>query len=266
MSSPRTTWSGLIKIGLFNAPVTIAKATDEKRERSIKDVCAKHKCLLDRSERCSKDNDCDLDEKSKGVEMPNGEIRIFNANEFTAIEDATKSEYLEVLDVQPVLDLPLHLSLGAYYVRADAKTKGADNPVSLLEYALRTQDYALIVKWGNATRERLAVIHSNDEEILVLNVIPFLDEIRQPGDQEIAHMSLEVDPQEGNMMIELLRSMSNENGFEHESYEDEGFKRRSEAVDKILGGEKLTEEVPEEPVGPSDTMAMLEASMAAMKQ
>lgn len=258
MASPRSMWTGLLRYGLLNIPVSVGKAWQDQRETSLKTVCSKHKTLIDRSERCG---GCEgpPEGKLKAVEV-NGKFRPLNEAEYAAIEDATKSPTLDVLDAQPMAELPLIYATGTYFLRPDKKTPGAEKVFGLLVDALTQTGYGLVVKWCTSSRQKLCVIHT-DGDVLVMRTVPMVDELREPGDQELAHTAGESDDQQVAMLVQLFEATRNSDGFDHAAYEDEGLALRAEAVEKILAGKPgkkapkpKAEQVP-------DIMATLQASI-----
>jgi len=114
MSSPRSMWSGTLRLGLLTVPITLAKATSEQREKALVTVC-EHGVPINRSERCGAGEETCTLSKSKAVQVGEDEYRTLEPNEYLAIEDSTKSDTLDVLDVQPLRELPLIFGMGTYY-------------------------------------------------------------------------------------------------------------------------------------------------------
>jgi non-homologous end joining protein Ku len=296
MASPRSMWSGTISLGLLSLPVTIGKSWADEREPSLRDLCAIHGVPVDRTERCSTDADwpekirtiigtkskdkskldhiaglteCDLaGGKQKGVQLDSGEWRKLNENEYARIEEATKSDSLDILDVQPAYDLPLTYGTGTYYVRHNTKAKGVNaDAFAHFVAALQAKDLGAVVKWCKSARQKLAILHTDAEGHLLLTTVPFVSEWREPGQQENEHLSVEVQKSVVEQMLGLLDAISSKS-FDHAAYSDEGLRLRSEAVEKILGGEKLQdkgEQKSEEKGKVPDLMAQLQASIEATK-
>jgi non-homologous end joining protein Ku len=260
--SPRTTWSGSIQCGLLNVPVTVGSAVTDSREKSLMDVCAKHHVPIDRSERCSSPEKCDLSEgKLKAVNVGEGKLHVFSEAEISAIEDATKSSVLEVLDAQPLGKLPILYGCKTYYVRAE---KGAEKAMALLVASLEKCGFGLVTKLSNSSKQKLAVLHAH-QEILFLTVIPMYADLRFPASKEKAHVGVSVDDTQVNMLVSLFEALRNDDGFEYESYEDEGATLRKAAVDRVIDGEAPPKIEPVVTKNADDTMAMLEASIEEMK-
>lgn len=243
MSSPKTMFSGFLQLGLISIPITLGKAAEVQRESSLIQICDHRDdednsevIRIDRSERCSH---CQgrPSNKKLAIEIDEGDFYVFDDNEMNEIEDATKLDSLIVTDVQPASKLPLMYSFGAYYLRHDTKAKIAPTAMATLVAAMMKTKLCLVCKLGNASRQKLCVI-SAESGLMVLRQVPFLDDVRIASDAERAHMRAPVNPNAVTKMGDLLHELQNVDGFEYASYNDEGLKLRTEAVDRILKGEK----------------------------
>ena len=234
-------WSGTISLGLVSIPVTIGKAWSDEREASLRDICADHKVPIDRTERCGAGiTTCSMS-KVKGVQMPDGSWRAFNMTEYAAIEDATKSDTLEILNVQKEWNLPLDFGTGTYYVRFNEKAKGnSPDAFAHLIATLNQRDEGCVVKWCRSARQKLAILRADGNGHLLLTTIPFVTELREAGRLESAHQHVEIQSEIVEQMGALMDALATDE-FDHAAYTDEGMKLRTDAVDKILGGEKLQE-------------------------
>lgn len=268
MASPRTMWKGTISFGLLSIPITVGKATGEQREHSLVTVC-EHGAKIDRSERCGAGHeDCTLT-KSKAVCTDEGSddvpatYHVFSTAEIDAIEESTKDDSLEILDVQPVKALPMEFSMGTYYLRPE---KGAEKSFALLHAALATTRLGMVTKWCRSATQSLCVIHAS-EGMILLTKIPFMAEIRKPGDNERKHWKIDVPEKQIALAIDLLNENRSKD-FAWDGFIDEGYRLRSEAVETVLSGEGLPESDDEkddaEPTQDSD--AIMAALMGSLGQ
>jgi DNA end-binding protein Ku len=259
-------WSGTITIGLLNVPVTIGKAWADEREKGLRDFCATHKIPVTRNERCESCSGAPEGGKVKGVEGAEGKLHFLNENEMAGIEDSTKSPTLNVLDVQPLDDLPMEYVIGTYYLRADKKVPGSDQPFAILCDALAKTGFALVSKWCNASKQKLVFIHEHNG-ILCLRHLPMANEIRLPGEQETRHQQIAVADSHVDMAVKLLKATKGRKKFNHAAYEDEGLNLRREAVELLLNsdGEDRPEQKNEQEKPAPDIMAALSASLDAVK-
>lgn len=260
MSSPRTSWSGAIQLGMLNVPISIAPAAKELKETSLKDICTKHKAPVSRNERC---DECEgrPEGKTKGIQIVEGQWRVFDSNEYIAIENATKSDVMEILDVQDVSEFPLHLGMGTYFVRPDKNAKGSEMIFALFASAIEAANYGCVVKWGTATREKLMVVYVKDR-VCYMTMIPMPTEARTPAELETVHHAVEVDSTQQAALTELLSAHRSPSGFEWDSYEDMGLLRRQRAVERVLDGNTEAIETVEQSDKPAtDIMDAIKASL-----
>lgn len=251
MSSPRSMFSGIIELGLVNIPITLGKAVDD-REAHFKTVCRCHKKPIDARWRCSVSHELTTDTLS-AVQVDENEWRVIDEAEMAQIEEATKSKILTVLDVQPIDKLPLIYAYGTYYVRHDAKSKMRPDAMTTLVASMTKNKYGLVVKWGNASRDKLCLITA-ESGVLVLRLIPFWENIRVASQTEREHFRGKLVKRNVEKMDELLNAFRNPEGFRYTEYSDVGRELREAAVERILSGE----EQPARPAPPKDDSGPLE--------
>lgn len=238
MSSPRTMWSGTVKLGLTSFSISVGKSWADEREKNLRDVCSCHGEFIDRTERCTVTNKAP-DGKAKGVELESGKIQTLTAAEYAAIEDASASDELTVIDYQPVYELPLEFGTGTYYVRYNPPKKkstvGLDVMATFCK-ALAQADSAAIVMWKRAGSHKLCALHVASTGELLLTQLPLASEFREAGEVERRHLAVQTDKAAVAMFQQLLTAIASEE-FDHERFENEAMKLRSEAVEKILAAE-----------------------------
>lgn len=258
--SPRSMWSGAIRLGLLNIPVTLGKATRDERERGLKDLCAKHEVPVTRNERCSHDDECPLDRKVKGVENSTGSYRILSSDEYEQIEQATKLATLDILDAQPLTSLPLEFSTASWWIRPTGK--GSEKSFAILVNALAQTGLGLVTKLANSSKQKLAVIVAI-EGCLLLRQIPYRNELNLPGDAERAHFGVEVSDPEVDLAVQLLQQTKQEN-FDYASYTDRGMILRQEAIDRLLDGQEQERKHEKRDDAPADSL--METLMASIEK
>lgn len=291
MSSPRSMWSGSVKIGLTTFPVSIAKAWSDEREQGIKQICSCHNLPIDRTERCAnlptiaevtktiagKEKTATIGfsyppaSKIYGVEMPDGTYRPLSDTEYAKIEDGSASDELVVLDYQPCYELPLDFATGTYYVRYSPPKKKSTTGLDVMATFVKALGYdsAAVVLWKRASSWKLCALHVGEDDVLLLRQLPMVTEIREPGRTEKAHTDIDVPEAAVDLFKQLLGQIASDE-FKHDAYKNEAMELRSAAVEKILaegggekqqqkGGEDESEEDPGQNV--PDLMAALQASM-----
>ena len=265
MASPKSSWTGMIQMGMFSIPVSVAPATVEQKEESLKDLCSCHQLPIDRSERCRKGG-TDY-QKVKGVQDSEGNWRKLNENEIANIEMATKSTTLEVVESQPIENLPVLFGTRAYFIRPATDNRAAATSYGILTEALAKSGNALVTKWCSRTRQKLVAIREY-EGMLYMQVLPMPNELREPGALETAHKDIEVPGNAVEMTVQIINQYQPSEGFNHEAYEDIGLTMRRDAVDKVLAGDISEGEDlgMDEPQQVPDVMEMLEATMQEQKE
>lgn len=299
-------WSGTVKLGLVSFPVSIGKSWADDREKNLRDVCVTHKSFVERTERCHEDNAvahniltvlqsdqdyrqkmahiesyasklCDLSGgKAKGVEMPSGQIRVLNDAEFDAVSSEIASDVLEIVDYQPVYDLPLEFGTGTYYVRYNPPKKGSTSGLDAMANFVATLERnttACVIMWKRSGSHKLCALHVGGDNLLLLTILPLATEYRDPGLLEKRHHGIEVDDESVNLFDQLLKATAADQ-FEWDSHASEANEKRSEAVDKILaeedGGEQKEQKNDEEQEDKGqqvpDLMKALQESIKAQKK
>jgi non-homologous end joining protein Ku len=263
--SPTTFWTGMIELGLVNIPITIGKATaDPKRDSALTDVAeyadgSVEKIL--RNEHVASGRTDYI--KRTAVKTEDG-YRVFDSDEWNAIEEATKTPTLQVVDVQPASKLPLLYTTGTYYIRHNDKAKIEPYAMATLAATLMTERLALICKWGSSARQKLCIITA-ERGILVMRIVPFQVDVRKASDREREHMKKKVDVKHVEQMSELLYALQNPEGFDYSAYSDEGLAMRQKAVDRILSGEQLEQREEIQQPEPVDFEAMIEKAIAKVQ-
>lgn len=259
-SSTRSSWTGTFSLDLLSIPITLATTTREEREKSIKTICSCHHLPIDQSERCATTM-VKGPEKLKGVEMPDGTYRPIPENEWANIEDATKDDALEVLDVQPLSEFPLAFSTGTYFVRAEKGNRAAARSLGTLVAGLGKARMGCVVKLCKASKQDLAVLWSY-QGFAVLSMIPLASQFVRPGDAERAHMKVDIKDAAVDSVVALLGAKRNPDGFQWSALTDEGLTLRHALVDRHLADESPVEQPQEAPAAEvDDLMAQLEASI-----
>lgn len=262
-SSPRSSWSGSLTVDLLTIPVTLGKATKDVREKSLVTVCECHHQPVDRAERCGVDGESGP-RKVKAVDVGDGTYRVLKDDEYAHIEESTKSSMLEILDAQPLDTLPLAFGMGSYYVRAKKDDRAAAGALAALTLGMAKTGFGCVVKLCKSAKQDLAVLHCY-RGYLLMTLVPFVENFVRPGDQERAHMRVDVAERTVERVADLLREIRNPEGFAYDDYADEGLKLRQRAVDSVLAGEKL-KEVPEKiEADATNIMDALLASIEARK-
>lgn len=255
MASPRSIWRGQIQVALVSINVTIGKATFEAQEERLKSLCTCHGQPIERHERCAKTGERP-EGKVKGVQLDSGRWKRLSRKQQEKIDEVTSSKTLELLCIDELSNFPLEFSESTYYVRP--ATNADKKAFRTFVYALWAKHLGMAVKWFHRNHDNLAVLRPivvDNGPVLVMQVIPFIDEFRRPGDLESDFRSVDMNIAEVTAMEDLLASSVKP--FKWVDYRDEGLRVRSEITEDILARQKSRQDRPTIP----SLLDALEASL-----
>lgn len=264
MASPRSMFSGVIQLGPFiNIPITIGKATDDPREKSLVEICnhgdAVGATRISRSEYCKQCHGSPK-HKEKAVEVEDG-YKILSTQDLEDIDEADGGATLKLIDAQPVSELPMTYSLGTYYVRHDDNAKTTADAIATLAATMMVERLALIVKW----KRKLCAITAH-RGVLVLRIVPYAENVRRPSDKERAHMKVKVDSRAVSKLGKLLREFQDEDGFDYQAQHDDGLAKRQAVVDRIRSGlDRPRKAPPRKQKEPIDFEKMIDQAIAEVR-
>lgn len=255
----QTVWKGSISFGLVSIPVRLVSATEEKdvRFRQVHEtdggrIRYKRVCEADGNEVAYADI-------AKGYELPGGDMVVLTDEDLADLP-VESSRVVDVMAFVPFDQVdPTGLSR-AYYIEPSNDAK----PYVLLRNALEQAERVALVKISLRNRERLAVIRSRDN-LLVLQTMLWPDEIRKP---EFSFLDDEptVRKQEVQMAESFIEAMAAD--FEPDEYVDEYREALLERVQAKVDGAQITkapEAAPDEGKV-VDLMDALRQSVEAAKQ
>lgn len=257
----RSSWTGTISLGVMAIPVTLGKATRDERESSIVQLCGCHHLPIDRKERCETSGELGP-VKVRGVKLGDGTYQAIPETEWAEVEDATKDDALEIIDAQPLSELPMAFSTGTYFIRPKKDDRAAAKALAKLVAGLGKTRYGAVVKLSTAAKQELAVI-SCYQGYALLTLIPFFANFQAPGAPERAHMKVTVAERDVETVASMLHEMATPE-FKWESFENNGLKLRQQLADRYLAEEPT--EAPDHDEAPDvapDLMAQLLASVEA---
>jgi DNA end-binding protein Ku len=232
----KATWTGTISFGLVSVPVKLYGATEEHgiemHEAHPADggrVGYKREC-----KGCGKE--LAYGDIGRSVVDVDGHMHVFTKDEFDALTDA--KDHAITLDsfCEPHQIDPLHLGK-TYYVRPDflIKKRGdaprANKPYALFAESLLTSGKAAIGRMVMRSRESLVAITVH-EDVMVLRVILWADEIREPAFQEPDAPAVTVTAEETTMALQLVDAMTTK--FDINSHVD----RRELALSDLIASRR----------------------------
>lgn len=258
----RSIWKGSITFGLVNIPVGLYSA--EKREETV----SFH--LLDRRnmarvkyKRVNEETGREVpwDETVRGYEIEGGKHVVLSDEDLqrAAPEKTQTVDILDFVDAEEIS--PLFFDK-PYYLGPEKK--GAKS-YALLRETLRRTNKVGIAKVVIRTKQYLAAVLV-EEQAIVLNVLRFAHELRDPKELDLPSGKEGVSERELDMAERLVEGMVSD--WDPEKYRDDYYKDLKTLIkDRVEAGE--LEESPEAPPAPKperggqvvDLMALLKRSV-----
>jgi non-homologous end joining protein Ku len=257
----RSTWTGVIRIGMLLVPVGLVKMLDDAEEgTTVQRLCGccnepfKQNTLCPagnapESQAALKRGDSNLTPVVYGVE---------NGSGYTIVGDKDAMD-AQFVDLDEVAD---HLIVGGYYVKANDKVKGSDKPLKLLAEAMIEARKAAITQVALRGVTHPAIIRAVGN-VLTLNVLPYYGRVREPDEKIVAHNKASVLPAEQEMAVELLNQLTVPFATVYAGFTDEAAQKRREAIEAAVAGQPIPAAAAATTVDPAaDLLAALKASMA----
>jgi len=259
----RSIWKGAISFGLVNIPVSLYSAEESNDLKfSLIDKRDESKIRYQRINETTGE-EVSYDNIVKAYEFDDGDYVIMTDEDFEKADvEATKTVDIETFIMRDELNF-MYLEK-PYFI---APTKGGEKPYVLLRKAMEKTGKIAIARVVIRTKAYLAAIYSSDN-ILVLNLIRFHDELRSSEELEIPE-SVKLSKKEMDLAESLIDGMTST--WKPEEYEDEykdSVMKRIEAKSKKKGKTEAPEEVEEKDSGSGkvvDIMDLLKKSVEAKK-
>jgi DNA end-binding protein Ku len=261
----RSIWKGSISFGLVNIPVGLYTA--EKRDEIHFNLLDKRNLSPVRYKRVNEKTGREVPWESivRGYEYQDGRYVVLSDEDLKrANPEATQTvdiiDFVDLSEISPVyFDKPYYL----------APQKNGAKSYALLRETLRRTGKAGIAKVVIRTRQYLAAVVPQDD-VIVLNLLRFEDELRATDDLELPHGKAGVTDKEIQMAERLVEGMVDE--WEPERYRDDYRTDVMKMIEKrVESGE--TEEVEAAPVPRPDEggkvvdlMMLLKRSVEVSKQ
>jgi DNA end-binding protein Ku len=258
----RSIWKGSITFGLVNIPVGLYSA--EKREETV----SFH--LLDRRnmarvkyKRVSEETGREVpwDETVRGYEIEGGKHVVLSDEDLQRAAPE-KTQTVDILDFVDAGEISPLFFDKPYYLGPEKK--GAKS-YALLRETLRRTNKVGIAKVVIRTKQYLAAVLV-EEQAIVLNVLRFAHELRDPKELDLPSGKEGVSERELDMAERLVEGMVSD--WDPEKYRDDYYKDLKKLIkDRVEAGE--LEESPEAPPAPKperggqvvDLMALLKRSV-----
>ncbi|MBA2352385.1 MAG: Ku protein [Burkholderiales bacterium] len=243
---PRTIWKGAISFGLVNIPIGLYTA-EVKKGLSFS--------LLDRRDlapvgyqRINKETGEEVpwEEIVKGYEYEDGEYVVLGDEDFRQA-NVEATETVDILDFVDAAQIPVVYFEQPYYLAPGRK---GEKGYALLRETLRQTNKVGIANVVIRTRQHIAALIPYGN-MLVLNLLRFADELREPEDLELPGEDLAklgVSKKELEMAERLVEGMENE--FDPTKYHDQYREDLLALIDKKIKSGKT--ETISEPVVEDD--------------
>jgi non-homologous end joining protein Ku len=269
----RSTWTGVIRIGMLLVPVGLVKMLDDAEEgTTVQRLCGccnepfKQNTLCPagnapESQAALKRGDSNLTPVVYGVENGSGYTIVGDKAAMDQISGAGDKDAMDAqfVDLDEVAD---HLIVGGYYVKANDKVKGSDKPLKLLAEAMIEARKAAITQVALRGVTHPAIIRAVGN-VLTLNVLPYYGRVREPDEKIVAHNKASVLPAEQEMAVELLNQLTVPFATVYAGFTDEAAQKRREAIEAAVAGQPIPAAAAATTVDPAaDLLAALKASMA----
>lgn len=272
------------EVPLLHFPVQICKATDDQAEVRF-DVAAPSGAERQQVYKDTATNE-EIDSETKplrGVRTTDGFVEI-PQEQIDAIEEEAKLVDMRVEKTEPYDSVPFDRAIGLYFLQVPQKS-GAHKVYNLIYNALLPQKkgkkedkerLALRVKFSVRKLQKLGVIYADpDRECLMLNVLTFGANLRQPDEAILAHKAVQVEQEQidkaRKVLVALKQPINPATGELREAGDwdtpyDELIIRRRELMEQAAAGEKI--EVT--PISTAETVSsdkvsdLLDASLAGV--
>ena len=187
-----------------------------------------------------------------------------------AINESVVTKEIRVERTVNLADVPFERATGYHYLQVPAKN-GAAKPFRLLYEALlggsaksKTPARALRVTYAPRSRKKLGVIFADPTtKCLVLVTLTYGASVREPDEQVLTHLNVEVDKGMVDKAREVIDSLDTDDAGDWDTPEDETLAKREELIAAAIAGEGI--EVPDLPAAPiaADEDAAIEAALEA---
>ncbi|MGB8704381.1 MAG: Ku protein [Gillisia sp.] len=253
----RSIWNGSISFGLVSIPIKLYSASEEKKLDL--DMLDKHDNARIRYKRVNEDTGKEVEWKDivKGYKQDDSYI-ILEKEDFDQanVKKSRTIDIEEFIDEEEVADV---LFKKPYFLEPQ---KEAGKSYNLLLNALKKTGKLGVATFVMRQKEHLSLIGVY-QGALVLHVIRFADEIRDPSDLKLP--TAKVEKKQVDMAISLIEQYTTK--FEFEKYKDVYNDQLLKIIkNKTAGKKPKTEKFESKATPAKDLMAQLKASLDKKKK
>lgn len=252
----RSIWNGSISFGLVSIPIKMYSASeDRKLDLDMLDV---HDNARIRYKRVNEDTGKEVEWKDivKGFKQDDSYVILEKEDfEMANMKKSKTIDIEEFIEESEVSDL---LYKSPYFLEPQ---KEGSKSYNLLRDALKKTKKLGVATFVMRQKEHLSLIGIY-KDVLVLHVIRFADEIRDPKDLKLP--STKVSKKEVDMALSLIENYTSK--FDLEKYKDVYNKQLMKIIkNKSTGKKSRTKKVDTTPTQAEDLMAKLKASLEKKK-
>jgi DNA end-binding protein Ku len=198
----QATWTGAISFGQISIPVRLYKAS-ESQELSFTYLRSRDSCPIRFTRVCADSGEeVPFEDIVRGYEYQKGQYIILEEQDFR-FASPRKSQLIEILSFTDPAAIDVKYLKRPYYLEPFEEGRQA---YALLREALKSSGTVGITCFVMRHREHLAMLKA-EGEVLVLNLMRFQGELRQPNHLDLPDES-GISVKELNKAVELIRHMS----------------------------------------------------------
>ncbi|PVW16259.1 non-homologous end joining protein Ku [Marixanthomonas spongiae] len=253
----RSIWNGSVSFGLVSIPIKLFSASEDRKIDL--DMLDRHDNARIRYKRINEDTGKEVAWKDivKGYKMDDAYV-VLEKEDFE-IANMKKSKTIDIEEFVAEKEVADLLFKKPYFLQPQ---KDGEKSYTLLRDALKKTKKLGIATFVMRQKEHLSLIGVY-ENALVLHVIRFADEIRDPSQLKIPKSN--VSKKEIDMALSLIDNYTAE--FKLEKYKDVYNNQLMKIIERKKSGKKVKpKEHKSEPTKATDLMAKLKASLEAKKK
>lgn len=253
----RSIWNGSISFGLVSIPIKMYSASeDRKLDLDMLDV---HDNARIRYKRVNEDTGKEVEWKDivKGFKKDDNYI-VLDKDDFEKA-NMKKSKTIDIEEFVEEAEVSDLLFKSPYFLEPQ---KEGGKSYNLLRDALKKTKKLGVATFVMRQKENLSLIGIY-KNALVLHVIRFADEIRDPSDLKLP--STKVSKKEVDMALSLIENYTS--SFKLDKYKDVYNKQLMKIINNKASGKKIkTQKIDNTPTQADDLMAKLKASLERKKK
>ncbi len=256
----KSIWNGTISFGLVNIPIKVYSATKSSEinfhylhEEDLGRISTERICR-----KCGQA--LDYSELIRGYEHQKGQYISLTEEDFEKINvESTKT--ITIMDFVDPQEIDPMFFEKPYYLAPD---ENGEELYALLKEALTRTHKVGVAKFSWYEREHLAIVKAN-EDVLMLNIMHFAEEISQPEGLTRSSANVQVSENELALAERLIEAMTAH--FAPEHYKSTYLQDLRELIDRKRAG-FATEgnPIPRAPTRVAELMSKLKASVEQAEQ